>query len=418
MSSSDGTGGSWRRGRSDERWVTAKGFSLAFLGGAALSGYRTAFAVQYPAMVQGTHWSTTELTLAFAIAMPMYAGSSIVAGIVADRSGVPLVMASGLALLSAATAAATLAEHSWEFILSYGVVAGIGLSGVGFPVILKGLMLMSGRRLGTALSGHQVGQGFAALLGAPLLGTISSAFGWRAGQIAIGLAFAVLIPFAFWSAPRRGRGDGAVADPRPLRRTGVDPLAMLAIACSLTLIGYWSLVPTHQVAHLLTAGFSYTTAATLTGVGGLMGMVGGLVAGRIIPSMRLSTFLVLASVVLGGGTFALAGSTPENASFLVPLFVVGTGLGRGALGLANGVLEGRLLPLDSAGRFSGFLEVALAIGSIAGPMAGAYSRDATGSFVPAILTAALASVASAGLGMLALRLGPSRSVPSVAQQRA
>ncbi len=352
-------------------------------------GIRSAFSVEYPAIMSDLGWTAAQATTAYSIAMFVYAVGGIGTGLLIDRFGVRPLMTGGLALLALGSAGAAHVDSLPMLYLTWGLLMGLGLSAVGFVAVLKALSVAP-TRMGAGFGMFAIGQGVSAVVVSPGLQALIETIGWRASHEVMAAACVLLLLVVAIAAPS-ARAGNAVGRALPVRadfRSSGFWLLVVGTLC----FGFWSLVPTHQVAHLILVGFSGTTAAGLAGLLGGTTFLAGLVFGRFADRGPGALMLAGAGLLIIG-TITLALAEPARPWLLV-LYVLAGGLGRGAIVLAFGVIEGRVLPRASLGLMSSLLEVGIGFGLVVGPWVAAEWRDTSGSYVSGLMIAVAAMAAS------------------------
>lgn len=362
---------------------------IACAGGFLSAGMRAAFSVEYPAIATDLGWTAAEVTTAFSIAMFVYAVGGIGTGFLIDRFGVRPLMTAGVALLALASAGASRVDSLPMLYLTWGLVMGLGMSAVGFVAVLKALSATP-HRMGAGFGMFAIGQGVGAIIVSPGIQALIDTVGWRASHQVLAAVCAALVLGVAIAAPsaRASRPADASTRARPDLRFGPFWLIMVGTLC----LGFWNLVPTHQVAHLMLVGFSGQVAAGLAGLLGGMTLVAGLFVGRLADRAP-SALMVAGSGLLVLGTIALAVTEPSRP-WLLGLYVLASGLGRGIIVLAFAVIEGRVLPRASLAFMGSLLEVGIGLGLVTGPWVGAQWRDVSGSYVPGLMVGAAAMVVS------------------------
>lgn len=386
-------------------------FAVALLGGFALSGSRAAFSVQYPAMVADLGWSATQVTGAFSLGMPVYAAGLVCAGFAVDRFGIRSTLVTGIALLTASSLVALLADQLWQVYLSWGVLIALGQAGVGFVPVIKAAVTLAPARLGVSLGLFQLGQGLGLAAVTPAIALLDEHLGWRGAQAIATALLLATIPVASLIVPP-ARPPSARTPDAGAGRLPAIPVSFWPLLIAVIAFGLWFIVPVHQVAHLANVGFPGPEAAGFAGLTGIGGIVGGMALGSIIARLPSSGALLVSGGLMSLGTLALASITPGEPLLLAG-YVVGVGLGRGAIGVTLSWLEGRLLPEATLGRMSALLETGIAFGALVGPLLAASWRDAYGTYVPgmALAAASAALIAVGGLATvsIAARAGAGRS---------
>lgn len=384
-------------------WPTV---GLAFTSMFVLMGSRTSFAVIYPAMVHDVGWALSEVTSAYSAGLLLYALLAILVGVGVDRVGCRAMMVAGSSLMAVGTVIVGFATEIWHLYVGYVLIVALGSGGIGFIVLIKLLSQRTGARFATAFGLAFMGQGLGSLLISPAVQVIVDAQGWRVASLlfaaVVGL---VLLPLAAWIAPgpeplRAARADAHAPDTTP----GIWSLACLVFLVANATLGFQMLVPTHQVAYLLDLRFAPTLAASAAGGWGAMMSVGSVCGGWLVDRLGLSRMLVVALVLFTVGTVGLVFSAPE-AGWLLALYVLAGGMGRGLLGVTLGAAQTTMFAGPRLGRMTGILDVGFGTGAFVGPWGTALLRDEVGTFAPGFLATIAASAICAVCTVAALRLG-------------
>jgi|GEM_PF-3849241 len=370
-----------------------------------LMGSRTSFAVIYPAMVHERGWALSEVTSAYSAGLLLYALLAILVGVAVDRLGCRTLMIAGSTAMALGTVIVGLATEIWHLYVGYMLVVGLGSGGIGFITLIKLLSLRTGARFATAFGLAFMGQGLGSLLVSPGVQLIVDAYGWRTASLVFAAVVALLLlPLAAWIAPgpephRPTAAAAARADGAP---------AALSVVCLVFLVanaslGFQMLVPTHQVAYLLDLAFAPTLAASAAGAWGAMMSVGSVCGGWLVDRLGLSRMLMIALSLFALGTVGLVFSSPA-AFWLLGLYVLAGGMGRGLLGVTLGAAQTKTFAGPRLGRMTGILDVGFGTGAFLGPWGTAMLHDQVGTFAPGFLATIAASIIGATCTVAALRL--------------
>lgn len=389
-------GHAWRR-------LQTRALVLAFVAMfASAPGQSFLIAAFVDELLEGTGLSRTAFSVVYALATVVSAGSMVVLGRAADRSGLRaawVIVSLGLALACGLAAAATGA------VLAFVALALLRTFGQGsFPLV--GTLLAArwfGGRRGQAIAIATFGITAASTLLPPLVVLSIVHVGWRETFVLLGLTVVVLVlPLALLvREPHRRGGDRAEepsydeAFPPALRRVRRLPRLELPTRRSARLLLVLSAPPLvmtailfHTVFLMAERGLGLQAAGAVlaaTGIGSTAGTLGcGAVADRVTTRLLLSVM----SGLLGASAFSLLlpGRVTAFASFTL------LGFAGGIFGVASGIVWARTYGLGQLGRLQG-TSFAVQIGASAlGPLPLAISIAATGSSVPALV----------GIGLYAL----------------
>ncbi len=235
-------------------------------------GARATFAVLYPAIVIDLGWSVAEVTTAFSAGLLVYPAAVILVGVLVDRLGCRATMLGGCGLLMAGMALLAVSTELWQFYVAFIVAQGLGCAGVGFVAVVKMLAMRYPRRFAAAFGLASVGQGLGSLLISPAVQAVIDLSGWRAGALTfVGVVGVGVLPLVILVAPGREPHHETHARATLSQRPTARSWLFLALFVSNAALGYQMLLPTHQVAHLLSAGFAPMSAATTAGLWGACG---------------------------------------------------------------------------------------------------------------------------------------------------
>jgi MFS family permease len=164
------------------------------------------------------------------------------------------------------------------------------------------------------------------------------------------------------------------------------------------------MVMTHQVAHLVEAGFDAARAAAAFGLVGLLSAVGRIVFGTLSDRWGRVPAALLSYVSTAGGTLALLLVAPGSPGWLFWAYVLPFGLTLGARGPIVAALTADIYRGRNYGAVLGLITFGNRLGSAIGPWLGGVIHDLTGSYraaftvsIVALLIAASA-FAAAGRG--------------------
>ena len=381
---------------------------LAFSALFAVSAIRTAFAVLYPAMVADLGWSVGQVTAAFSAGLLVYAPTALAIGLLVDRAGCRVTMLGGCACLAVGMALVAVATELWHLYVAFILAGGLGSAAVGFITAVKVVSLRAGRRFASAFALAYLGFGVGTLVAGPAVQGVLELAGWRGGALAVAVLVVVgLLPLVALLAPGRD------AQPRAEAGAGTAPgrpaggWAFAVFFVGNFMLGYLYLVPTHQVAHSLEAGFAPMTAATAAGLWGALGAIGGVAGGWALERWGSGRLVILGVLLFGAGTASLIVHTPE-ASWLLGLFIVGSGFGRGTLSLPLVAGQTRAFAGPRLGRLTGVLDLGYGSGAFLGPWLTGVVHDVAGNFNPGFVSAIAAAAMVAAATVLGSRLASAR----------
>jgi MFS family permease len=329
------------------------------------------------------------------------------AGTVVDvlmrRLGERPVMLVGAVVLGGGVALAATAASPLGLLLWFGVVAGTGaglLGSVAQLVILsRWFPTARGAVNGVAFSG----MGLGIFLFAPLAALLIDQLGWRWAMAGLGIGAGLLLLPAVALPPRRGAESLPVQAPHP-SRAEEEPGLLAAVATPrfwcfaaaffLTPVSNF-MVTTHQVAHIVEAGFDSRRAAAAFGAVGLLSAVGRVTFGTLSDRWGRVPTALLSYAATAGGTLALLLLAPGTPGWVLWAYVLPFGLTLGARGPIVAALTADVYRGRSFGPVLGVITFGNRVGSAIGPWLGGAIYDLNGSyryaFVTSIVVLALAA---------------------------
>ena len=309
-------------------------------------GPRSALGLFLTPMSNEHGWSREVFSLALAIQVLMWGVGQPFAGAIADRFGTVLVLSGGAIFYAIGLAWMAYATTPAELNLSAGVLAGMGIAGCSFTVVLAAfgkLMPAQWRSLSFGL-GTAAGS-FGQFLFSPLAVALIGGFGWQQALVIFSVIVLLIVPLAFVVATPAA--DDASAP-------GLSPKQSLTHALAeafghrsyvLLVLGFFTcgfqllFITVHLPAYLVDRGLSADAGAWTIGFIGLFNIVGSVTAGwlgdqmpkryllaaiYLLRSLAVIAFVTLPvtplSAVLFGATMGLLWlSTVPPTSALVAL---------------------------------------------------------------------------------------------------
>ena len=168
--------------------------ALAFVLLIAAAGIRSSPTMLIEPLEHEFHWSVATISAALALNLVLFGFVGPFAAGVFERFGLRRTIASALALTALAAAASTLMTQTWEFVLLWGLLVGIGTGSVGLvagaTIVNRWFDKNRGTVMGVLTASNATGQ----LVFLPLFGWLVTGPGWRAEVLFIAAVCAVLAP--------------------------------------------------------------------------------------------------------------------------------------------------------------------------------------------------------------------------------
>jgi MFS family permease len=380
------------------------------------------FSIFLVALIQQFGWDRGSTAAVFSVCLLVGSLAGPLVGALVDRLGPRLVVPLGAALAALGLATCAFIDQPWQFYLAFGVVAGLGVTGIGLvpnnAVVSRWFVRRQGAAAGLASTG--VGAGIFLLI--PQIQAVIQQQGWRAAYLAMAVTLlGVLVPLNLLfqrSSPHQLslEPDGEPAptgdEPSPSapRRIVVDEAWAArewTLAAASRTRRFWllfaglgaatfaqQLLLVHQVAFLVDLGRPMWLAAWVAGLYGLFAIPAKILLGAACDRYgRELTFAVgTTAFILAFPMLVLAGQSDGLGLILAYALLVGIGLatiGPIAPGMVADVFGGQ-----SYGLIFGAILISTGLGGALGPWLAGWIFDVSGdyrlAFTAAILAAALA----------------------------
>jgi MFS family permease len=403
--------------------IGATFMTLVFTYGAWYS-----YSVFLVALLREYGWTRSVVAGAFSVFLAVQGLLAPPAGGLLRRFGPRRCVLAGGVVIGLALMLAAETTEWWHLYVAFGGMFAAGMSLAGW---IPTVVLVWGwypHRVSTMVGVASAGIGIGVLGVVPLAQFLIEQVGWRWAYRAL----AVLI--LGWTVPAT---LGLVRDPSPAPAGGMPPRGgesegkadspvAWTLAGALRSARFWwlagvyftgsyvtQMLMIHQVAYLVDHGVPAMTAATVSGVGGLMTIVGKLGWGVLSDRTgREQTYALGFACVLGSiGALVLAGAS--RAPLALFLFSVLVGLGFGVLGPVTPAAASDLFGGPGFPTIFGVLFGVMCLGMGSGTWSAGELFDRTGSYAVALWVGAAMAILSPVLLWLA---APRRPNPSPVQK--
>jgi MFS family permease len=397
--------------------------AVTFLALLVSAGLRATPGVLMAPLELNFGWDRATISFAAAIGIFLYGLVGPFAAALMQSIGIRRTMVAGLTLMSVATFSSLWMREPWHYVLSWGLLSGIGSGAVasvlGAAVVNRWFATRQGLVMGMLSASTATG----ALIFLPLLAWLAREGAWRPVVLAVSIASALLVPLALLLVPEHPGDVGTLrhgetpesAPPSAMKQAGTPALAFQALGraarqpvfwllfgtffvCGLTTNG---LIGTHMIAFCGDHGIPPVRAAGLLSLMGLFDLFGTTASGwltdRYDPRRLLCVYYglrglsLLALPFLDFGALSLTG------------FAVLYGLDWIAtvpptVKLANISFGERDAPI-----VFGWVLVGHQLGAATAAFGAGLIRDQTGSYLPAFLVAGSFAIAAAIVVLMAGR---------------
>ena len=307
-------------------WLVAAVTFLVLLASAA---FRSSVGVLIVPFEDEFGWTRSATSLAVSVNLVLYGVTAPFAAALMERFGIRRIAALALALIVTGTGLTLVMTASWQLVLLWGVLVGLGTGATAlvFGALVAGRWFVKRRGLVLGVLGAAWATGQLVFL--PLIAHTIDEYGWRQASGAIALACALLIPIVWLVIADRPSDVGL----RPYGATGelseaeqeqnATHSGWAAAATALGVLGFamrtrsfwllagtffvcgWTtngIISTHFVPAMHDHGMGATTAASLLAVVGLFDLIGtigsGWLSDRFDPRYLLFAYYGLRGTAL------------------------------------------------------------------------------------------------------------------------
>jgi len=260
-------------------------------------------------------WSRTELSLAVTVNLLLFGLTAPFAAALMSRFGLRRVTTVALLLVAAGSALSVFATESWQLVLTWGVLIGLGTGSMAlvFAATVANQWFVKSRGLvvGVLTAGSATGQ----LAFLPLIAILVSEQGWRQASLLVAGGALLVVPLVLiWlrnhpvdiGMTPYGAPDTWVYEPPP--RGNAVRIALATLARASRVRTFWALVAgfaicgattnglvgTHFIPSAHDHGMPETTAAGLLAIIGIFDIIGTIASGwltdRINPRILLAAY--------------------------------------------------------------------------------------------------------------------------------
>ena len=432
------------RRRLHPAWIVA---AVAFLALVGAAGFRAAPGVLMVPLQNEFGWSTTVLSAAVSINLVLFGLTAPFAAALMERFGIRAVTSVALVLIGAGSALTVLVNQSWQILLTWGLLIGLGTGSMAlvFAATIANTWFTKSRGLviGILTAGSAAGQ----LVFLPFIAMLAQDPGWRqaslliaAGALAVvplvlkflknSPAEAGVLPYGTDAAPEPAASagpDGNAApsgvNAAPSGNAAVRALQVLKRASKVRT--FWALVAgfaicgattngligTHFIPSAHDHGMAETTAAGLLAVVGIFDIVGTIASGWLTDRFNPRILLAVYYQFRGIGLLVLPLLLSATVQPSMIVFVVIYGLDWVATVPPTAAICRQVFGADGSVVF-GWVFAAHQLGAAAAALAAGAIRDATGEYTYAWFgAAAMCTIAAVISATIRKDAGKTEAVP-------
>ncbi len=365
---------------------------LTFAMNLVARGVPETFAVFLLPVQKGLGVSRSEITLTYSVYMLAYGLSGPLAGQLIDRLGARIAYSFGLTSLGLGYLLAGFSTELWHYLLTVGLLGGLGAASLGMIVASSLLTRWFTTRIGSVMSAPYAAIGGGMLILPPLTQVLLTTYGWRLTHGLLGAGVLLTLPLVMllplermtagssaWRSLREATAAGATGRWRVSAAIRTSAFWGLFLAYLSTSVAAYSVMP-HSVAYLIERGFDPLFAASAFGLAGMLSAVGIIAVGWLSDRFgrRQTATLSYLFTIIGIVALSLVSLWPTLA--LVYAFVFFFGLMQGARGPIIVAMVAALFP-GGMGAIYGALSVAQGLGAGFGSWFSGVLYEQTGSYI-------------------------------------
>ncbi|WP_050054255.1 MFS transporter [Pseudarthrobacter siccitolerans] len=401
-----------RRRRLHPAWIVA---AVAFLALVGAAGFRAAPGVLMVPLQQEFGWSTTVLSAAVSINLVLFGLTAPFAAALMERFGIRAVTATALVLIGAGSALTVLVNQSWQILLTWGLLIGLGTGSMAlvFAATIANTWFVKNRGLviGILTAGSAAGQ----LVFLPFIAVLAQDPGWRQASLLIAAGALAVVPLVLKFLKNSPADAGALpygAEPPEAGTLQAPPVesgpranaaarALQVLKRASKVRTFWALVAgfaicgattngligTHFIPSAHDHGMPETTAAGLLAVVGIFDIVGTIASGWLTDRFNPRILLAVYYQFRGIGLLVLPLLLSAEVQPSMIVFVVIYGLDWVATVPPTAAICRETFGADGSVVF-GWVFAAHQLGAAAAALAAGAIRDSTGQYTYAWFGAA------------------------------
>jgi sugar phosphate permease len=297
---------------------------IAFVALVGAAGFRATPAVMIRPLHDEFGWSLGTISAAVSVNLLLYGLTAPFAAALMEKFGIRRVIMAALVLVSAGSGLTVFMRQSWQLILCWGVLVGLGTGSMalGFVAVITNRWFVRHRGLvtGVLTAGGAAGN----LVFLPVLARLTESGGWRFAALTVAGVALLVVPLVWWRLRDHpaelglGAYGGEYQEPGPIAPAGAARTALRALGQAARTRPFWllaggfaicgattnGLVGTHFIPAAHDHGMTETTAAGLLALVGFFDIAGTIVSGWLTD--RIDSRVLLGIYYFGRGLSLLA----------------------------------------------------------------------------------------------------------------
>jgi len=362
------------------------------------------FGVFFNPLLEEFGWNRAVTSGAFSLSMFIYGVLGIVVGALNDRFGPRAVLTFCSILLGLGYLLMSQISALWQLYLFWGVLIGIGMSGVWVPLLSTVARWFDKRR--TLMTGIVIaGLGIGGLIGPPLISRLLATYDWHLSLIIVGIAVLLFVVIAAQFIKRaptqmrqlpdvetKGKYQAAQSITNSFSFKEAIRTTQFWIVFGMFLcygFGTYAIV-VHIVQYAIDLEISPVSAANILAARGAVVILGNYILGALADRVGNRQIYIIGFVMMSAALLWLPLAEEE---WMLYLFIVVAGFASGGMGASESPITARLFGISSHGLIYGVVHVGFTIGAAAGPFITGYIFDMTNSYQLAFIVCAAMGIA-------------------------
>ena len=378
---------------------------VAFLILVVSFSLHSTYGLFFTPMLAELGWTRAMTSGAFSLSMIIYGVLGIVTGGLADKLGPRVVMTLCGVLLGLGCLLMSQVNTLWQLYLFYGVIVGIGLSGVWVPQLSCVARWFVKRR--SLMTGIVIaGAGISQLVAPPVISRLIANYDWRLSYVILGVVvlLSTVLAAQFLRRDPSQMGQRPYGEDEGQQQELKSETKDFSFKESVYTAQFWiasiiflcygfgfSAVLVHIVPYAIDLEISAVTAANILAVMGGISILGSYVLGGVADRIGNRHVYIIGSALTAAALFWLV---PAREEWALYLFAVAFGFAFGGMGAAESPLIARLFGVNSHGLIYGVIHIGFTVGSALGPYLTGYIFDITGTYQVAFLLCAALAITS------------------------
>src|SRR5215213_4950711 len=184
---------------------------IAFIALVGAAGFRATPSVMLRPLHDEFGWSLGTISAAVSVNLLLYGLTAPFAAALMDRFGIRRVVMAALLLVAAGSGLTVLMTASWQLVLCWGVLVGLGTGSMALAFVATVTNRWFVRRRGLVTGVLTAGGAAGQLVFLPVLAALTEDSGWRTAALTVAIAALAVVPLVWWRLRDRPADLGVTA---------------------------------------------------------------------------------------------------------------------------------------------------------------------------------------------------------------